>query len=596
MTSLNDGEEIALKKSIFMLLALLLLIPTLPAQAATYKDVPASFWAYNEIQQLSDKGILKGKPDGRFDPNGNVTRGQFALILYRALKLPAGTHAFPDVPKQGELADAVGAVVSAGIAKGYANGKFGPNDPITRGQMAVMVANAMGLHDEVEQAKSKPWPYADSVYEGHRNYAIVMKEHGIITGSGGQFKGGAHTTRAQTAAIIVRMLEKMNGAPAPSQPEAGNVEVHFIDVGQGDAIYISLPNNIDVLIDGGNNQYGDDVVNYLRAQNVDDIEFMIATHPDADHIGGLDVVLEAFDVENVYAPKVSHTTQTYEDFLLAVKNEGLTIKEAKASVEILNTYTCMALGCPPATSLVFVAPVKEYGNNLNNWSAVVRLDYGSVSFLFTGDAEEQAEKDMIAAGQNIRNVDVLKVGHHGSDTSTSQAFLDAVNPDYAVISVGKGNTYGHPSPTVLNRLASAGVKVYRTDESGTIVATSDGITITFNKSPSSTKHSPAPAPVANLVISELDLVKEKVTIRNNGIKDVSMTGWTLVSEEGNQTYEFPDGFVLKSRSSVNVWSGPNAINKPPTDLKWTGSYIWNNDGDAAALYDANGKLVHRVSK
>ncbi|OUM94005.1 MAG: hypothetical protein BAA00_15515 [Parageobacillus thermoglucosidasius] len=372
--------------------------------------------------------------------------------------------------------------------------------------------------------------------------------------------------------------------------------VHFIDVGQGDAIYISLPGRVDILIDGGNNQYGDDVVAYLRSQYVDDIEYMIATHPDADHIGGLDVVLEAFKVENVYAPKVSHTTQTYEDFLLAVEKEGLKIKEAKAGVEIVSTAACAAIGCPSGSRMAFVAPVKDYGDDLNNWSAVARLDYGSASFLFTGDAETASESDMIATGQNIRNVDVLKVGHHGSNTSTSQQFLDVVKPAHAVISVGKDNTYGHPSQEVLNRLANAGVKVYRTDESGTIVATSDGSTITFNKSPSSMKPSPAPVPVANLVISELDLVKEKVTIRNNGTKDVSMTGWTLVSEEGNQTYEFPDGFVLKSRSSVNVWSGPNAINKPPTDLKWTGSYIWNNDGDAAALYDANGKLVHRVSK
>lgn len=149
-------------------------------------------------------------------------------------------------------------------------------------------------------------------------------------------------------------------------------------------------------------------------------------------------------------------------------------------------------------------------------------------------------------------------------------------------------------------MASAGVKVYRTDESGTIVTTTDGTTITFNARPSEIKQVP---PVqeqsvtsVDVVISELDLENEKVTIRNNGSKDVDLTGWTLVSEEENQTFKFPDGFVLKAGSSVNIWSGPNAKHNPPTDLKWTGAYIWNNDGDTAALYDKSGKLVDRVVK
>jgi competence protein ComEC len=244
-----------------------------------------------------------------------------------------------------------------------------------------------------------------------------------------------------------------------------NMYVHFINVGQGDSIYIKAPNGEDILIDGGNKD-GSDVVAYLKKQKVKDIEFMIATHPDADHIGGLDEVLKAFPVKNVYAPKVSHTSQAYKDFLTAVKNKKLTIKTAQANVTLpIKGVTAK-----------FVGPVKTYSkSDTNDWSAVLRLAYGKNAFLFTGDAEFKAESDMIKAKQPLK-ADVLKVGHHGAKTSTSTAFLNAVKPKYAVISVGK-NSYGHPTKEVLNRLKVAKVTVYRTDQKGTIVFTSNGSTL-----------------------------------------------------------------------------------------------------------------------
>ncbi|WP_412728528.1 ComEC/Rec2 family competence protein [Geobacillus stearothermophilus] len=243
------------------------------------------------------------------------------------------------------------------------------------------------------------------------------------------------------------------------------LSVHFINVGQGDSIYIKAPNGEDILIDGGNKD-GSDVVAYLKKQKVKDIEFMIATHPDADHIGGLDEVLKAFPVKNVYAPKVSHTSQAYKDFLTAVKNKKLTIKTAQANVTLpIKGVTAK-----------FVGPVKTYSkSDTNDWSAVLRLAYGKNAFLFTGDAEFKAESDMIKAKQPLK-ADVLKVGHHGAKTSTSTAFLNAVKPKYAVISVGK-NSYGHPTKEVLNRLKAAKVTVYRTDQKGTIVFTSNGSTL-----------------------------------------------------------------------------------------------------------------------
>jgi competence protein ComEC len=261
--------------------------------------------------------------------------------------------------------------------------------------------------------------------------------------------------------------------PASGKAVTSPLYVHYIDVGQGDSIYIKTPAGADVLIDGGNNDKGDDVVAYLQQQHVDDIEVMIATHPDVDHIGGLDTVLKSFKVEQVYAPKVSHTTQTYLDFLNAVKNEGLTIQTAQKGTTLdLN-----------GVSAIFVGPVKSYStDDTNDWSAVLKLTYGKRSFLFTGDVETTAESDMIASKQNLR-ADVIKIGHHGAKTSTSEAFLNAVKPTYAVISVGKENTYGHPTAEVINRLKIHKINIFRTDQQGTILAKTDGTHLSFNFKP-----------------------------------------------------------------------------------------------------------------
>ncbi|OAT74573.1 ComEC/Rec2 family competence protein [Parageobacillus thermoglucosidasius] len=264
------------------------------------------------------------------------------------------------------------------------------------------------------------------------------------------------------AVVLVLAVIPLSGT---TNAATKNMYVHFINVGQGDSIYIKAPNGEDIIIDGGNKD-GSDVVAYLKKQKVKDIELMIATHPDADHIGGLDEVLKAFPVKNVYAPKVSHTSQAYKDFLTAVKNKKLTIKTAQANVTLpIKGVTAK-----------FVGPVKTYSkSDTNDWSAVLRLAYGKNAFLFTGDAEFKAESDMIKAKQPLK-ADVLKVGHHGAKTSTSTAFLNAVKPKYAVISVGK-NSYGHPTKEVLNRLKAAKVTVYRTDQKGTIVFTSNGSTL-----------------------------------------------------------------------------------------------------------------------
>lgn len=227
-----------------------------------------------------------------------------------------------------------------------------------------------------------------------------------------------------------------------------------------------MPNGEDVLIDGGKQGQGDEVIAYLQSQKVDDIEVMISTHPDADHLGGLDEVLKAYKVESVYAPKVSHTTQAYKDFLQAVKNEKLTIKTAKVGVSLTIK----------GVTAKFIAPTKDFKSDLNNWSAVLHVTYNKNKFLFAGDAEKASEDDMIKTKQTLK-ADVLKVGHHGAKTSSNAEFLKLVKPTYAVISVGK-NSYGHPTKEVLNRFKDIKSTVYRTDQKGNIVISSTGTKLT----------------------------------------------------------------------------------------------------------------------
>ncbi|SHI61394.1 Metal-dependent hydrolase, beta-lactamase superfamily II [Geosporobacter subterraneus DSM 17957] len=251
-------------------------------------------------------------------------------------------------------------------------------------------------------------------------------------------------------------------------PNSGLLEVHFIDVGQGDAIWIKTPQDQNLLIDAGGNRYGDYVVDYLSSHGVTSLTAVIGTHPHEDHIGGLDRVIDSFDIEKVYMPKVLHNTKTFEDVLDAVDRKGLKISTAKAGVPL-------AL---QGVDAEFLAPVSEKYKELNNYSAVLRLQYGTQVFLFMGDAEQLSEQEMLSSyPKAVFKANVLKVGHHGSTTSTGDPWLNAVNPQYAVILSGKDNTYGHPHKEILEKLKERDIKIYRTDEKGTIVFQSDGKTI-----------------------------------------------------------------------------------------------------------------------
>lgn len=278
--------------------------------------------------------------------------------------------------------------------------------------------------------------------------------------------------------LTVVCLAAVLAACAKVCPEtiANGLVVRFLDVGQGDSIFITLPDGSSMLIDTGAKSVGGSVVAIIRELGVKKIDRLILTHPHEDHIGGATAVLKAFDIGQVWMPRASHTTQTYEDLLLSIEAKGLGIDEAKAGKVLMDNGNLKAW---------FLNPSRAY-DNLNNCSAVLALKYGDKTFLFEGDAEKEAEEAMtLSPSVKLPDVDVLKVAHHGSSSSSTKAFLNMVSPEIAVISVGAGNDYGHPAKTTLNRLKAIGARIYRTDRDGTVTITTDGsaLRIKMDKKP-----------------------------------------------------------------------------------------------------------------
>lgn len=274
----------------------------------------------------------------------------------------------------------------------------------------------------------------------------------------------------QAFGVNVDWDEKNEDVLASDNSSNNDLKIHFIDVGQADSILIELPNEEEVLIDAGNNGDEDTIINYLRNLNIDDIEYLVLTHPHEDHIGGAADVIEAFDIGKVYMPDKSTSSKTYADTINAIKEKNIEMIKAEGGLGIINEYNL---------KYEVLAPNSMFYSELNEYSLVTKLTYENTSYLFTGDAESVSELEMMRAGYDL-DVDLLKVGHHGGRTSSSRDFLNIATPEYAIISSGSGNKYGHPHQETLDRLSNIGAKIYRTDEQGTIVAASDGNKITIN--------------------------------------------------------------------------------------------------------------------
>ncbi|SHH79191.1 competence protein ComEC [Clostridium collagenovorans DSM 3089] len=244
------------------------------------------------------------------------------------------------------------------------------------------------------------------------------------------------------------------------------LRVHFIDVGQGDASLIQF-NNKSILIDAGPDENSSNLIKYLKSCKVETLDYVIATHPHEDHIGAMDEVLDKFKVNNFIMPKTSDSSKYFEDMANSLMKHNITPIEAKKGVNFLLNDK---INCS------IIAPNSSSYENLNDYSAVLKLTYNDLSFLFTGDAEAISENEMINNNYNL-NSQILKVGHHGSNSSTSKNFLNNVKPKIAIISCAASNSYGHPSKEVLKYLSEFNVKILRTDREDTIVLSSDGTNI-----------------------------------------------------------------------------------------------------------------------
>lgn len=254
--------------------------------------------------------------------------------------------------------------------------------------------------------------------------------------------------------------------------DLSQMQVHFLDIGQGDATVITCGSH-SMLVDAGNNNKGTVIQDTLQHLGIKKLDYLIGTHPDSDHIGGLDVIITKFPTDALLMPDCKKDTKTYDEVVHAASYQNLKITHPKAG----STYQ---LGND--ASFTILGPLKKY-SNANDNSICFLLQHGDNRFLFTGDAEEDAESDMLAAREDIA-ADVYKVSHHGSKTATSETFFKKVSPIYAIISCGEDNSYGHPHAEVLNRLRAAAVQLFRTDDQGTVIALSDGTNITFNSAPS----------------------------------------------------------------------------------------------------------------
>ncbi|WP_411680338.1 ComEC/Rec2 family competence protein [Clostridium thailandense] len=244
------------------------------------------------------------------------------------------------------------------------------------------------------------------------------------------------------------------------------IRISYIDVGQGDSELIQV-NGKNLLIDAGTNESTNKVISYLDKQNVKKLDYVVATHPHEDHIGGMSDVIKRYDIGQFYAPKKLTNTKIFENMINALKSKNLKINVARAGIE---------LDLGKDVKCEMLAPNNTSYEDLNNYSAVIKVTYKNSKFLFTGDAEKLSEKEILSKNYDLSS-DVLKVGHHGSTSSSSKDFLDKIAPRMAIISCGKNNDYGHPHKETLNEFEKRKIQVYRTDVDGTILLISDGTKI-----------------------------------------------------------------------------------------------------------------------
>jgi len=507
-------------KRIISLLVCLLLVLSLSqlSAAASLPDV-SGHWAEGKIHQLVELEAITGYPDGTFKPEDTITRAEFSSVMWGALGLDeTGGETFTDIEDhwgQGRIE----ALITEGVidAEVY-NEEYMPDEPITRQEIAMMAIRVLDTNDVEEDI---PFEDADQVGAEFYDYVVQAFNNEIITGyPDNTFSPEGTVSRAEAAVMAVRSLRI---AGITEEVEIGDMVVHFIDVGQGDCILVETPCETYVLVDAGTRAAGDVVVSYLKDLGVDELKKVVATHEHADHVGGLISVYESpIEVITTYGSSYEHDTQTAEEFRALAKQHS-TFKTPSA-LDALN------LGCDHIEA-TFLHPYARAVGDLHYMNLVLNVEYNDFSVLLTGDAEIETEDSMRGNAPIYTYLpsQVLKVGHHGSRTSTSSDFLDAVNPEAAVIMVGEDNRYGHPHEETLVSLTEAGVEIYRTDEHGNIIVTTDGNTYNFDVAPyrydpvvdpdPDTEPEPAPERI-NINTASLEELQEIVHIGESRAQEI----------------------------------------------------------------------------
>lgn len=338
--------------------------------------------------------------------------------------------------------------------------------------------------------------------------------------------------------------------PSDSYATTNNSEqlrVHFIDIGQADSTFVELGNGQTMLIDAGRSGDANTIINYIKKLQYSSIDYVVATHPHDDHIGGMASVLNSFDIGKMYMPKQAHTISAFENMLNVIENKNIDLYTAKAGVNITTNGII---------KIDILAPFADSYSNINNCSAIVKLTYGKTVMIFTGDSEKEIETQL-----NTSNIDadVLKVGHHGSKTSSATSFIKAVSPEIAVISVGEGNSYGHPHAETITLLNQVGADIYRTDEQGNIVITADpNKKITVDKKASTVNENAPPV-----------VVQTPTEEPTNGTSTTDNQSQTVYRTKTGKKYHRSGCSHLKSKIETTVSEakamglGPCASCNPP---------------------------------
>ena len=474
-----------MKKLLTLTLTILMVFGTVSASARElFDDVPETDWAAPYIYNLVDRGVINGYGDGSFGRNNDVLRCEYAKMLVNIAGIyvqQSSVSPYSDVPTTEWYFPYI--TSSAAYMTGFQSSDgtlyFNPEAPATREAVTVAIVKALRIDvspykdsNDYLAGKFSDW---SSISSHNRQYIAAAVDKGIITGDqNGTFRPDSPIIRAEVVAVLYRAFpDEHNVTPAVSKSDNSSavnekLTAFFLDVGQGDCCFIELPNGETMLIDAGTASSSDYIISFIKDRGYNDIDYVVASHPHADHIGGMSKIFDAFEIKSMYMTQKTSDSKTYKNMLASIENEGCSVNYIEAGTSI-NTIANV--------TAEFLSPYRLNFSNLNDTSAVLRLDYLESSYLFSGDAEQLAEYEILSFGRNI-DADVLKVGHHGSDTSTSDAYLSAITPNVAVISCGVNNSYGHPHRLTLSKLLNIGASVYRTDTDGTVSVSTNGDDIT----------------------------------------------------------------------------------------------------------------------